>query len=57
MKKPAVGTIEAFFSGKKLPRKLKKTVLAYQRKYKDGYVPNIAFDMMQKELATLQVGE
>ena len=57
MKKPAVITIEAFFSGKKLPRKPKKTVLAYQRKYKDGYVPNIAFAMMQKELASLSGDE
>ena len=51
MIKPAVNSIESYFSGQKLPRKIKKNVLAYQRKFKNGYVPDIAFQMMQKELA------
>ena len=53
MKKPEVKVIEQFFSGEKLPRKQKKNVLAYQRKYRNGFVPNIAFNMMQRELAEL----
>lgn len=54
MKKPAVNAIEFYFSGQKLPRKIKKNVLAYQRKFKNGYVPDIAFEMMQRDLAELQ---
>lgn len=54
MKKPSIKHIEAYFSGIKLPRKIKKGVLAYQRKYKDGYVPDVAFQMMQRELAEIQ---
>lgn len=53
MKKPTIETVRAYFSGKKLPRKKKKTVLTYQRCSNNDFVANEAMAMFQEELANI----
>lgn len=53
MKKPTVETVRAYFSGKKLPRKKKKTVLTYQRCSTNNFVADEVMTLFQEEFSNM----
>ena len=53
MKRPTLAIVKAYFSGKKLPRKKKKSVLTYQRCSDNNYVADQAFALFKEELSDL----
>ncbi len=54
MKRPTEETVRAYFSGDKLPRKMKKSVLTYQRCAENNFVADQAIAMFQEEMANIQ---
>ena len=54
MKRPTEETVKAYFSGEKLPRKKKKSVLTYQRCSDNDFVADQAIAMFQEEMANIQ---